>query len=89
MVLSCVPVYTTQCTGWLWGRYSLSPGPKANCSTFMPGNPLSANSSYTLGNSSPKSSATMGTSPSACFTARNSFMPGPLRHSPVWAVFAP
>ena len=27
--------------------------------------------------------------PSACFTARNSFMPGPLRHSPVWAVFAP
>ena len=31
----------------------------------------------------------LGTSPSACFTARNSFMPGPLRHSPVWAVFAP
>ena len=89
VVLSWVPGYTTQLGMWLWGRYSLSqPGSKANCSTFMPGRPLSARSRRTLSNNRPRSSATMGSSPRASSSARNSAMPGPCSHLPSRAVVA-
>ena len=55
----------------------------------MPGNPLAASSSRTEGNISPRSSATMGRSPSALRSARNSSMRGPTSHRPLRAVVSP
>ena len=84
-VAGCPPHYCSA-DGQLWGRYSLSPPLKANCSTFMPGKVLSASSSRTLGNSSPRSSAMMGSLPSAASRASKRSMPGPFSHLPVLAV---
>ena len=55
----------------------------------MPGRPSPSRSASTSGVMTPRSSATIGSSPSAARTASKSAAPGPFTQRPLTAVLAP
>ena len=93
VLLSWVPVYTTESGLWLWGAYGFRPisPSKAKRRTFIPGRTNSSMSSLTSSVMMPRSSAT---SPDACRPssriipniALSSSLPGAAVHSPFSAV---
>ena len=62
---------------------------KANSIIFMPGKSVFSRRAITPSSITPKSSAIIFICPRARSAASNSFIPGPFRHSPFSAVFAP
>ena len=62
-------------------------GSNPNCTTFIPGKPVSASNLTTSSPNTPKSSAMMGAFGNASNILLKSFILGPSSHSPILAVF--